>query len=149
MARPWIEFVQSQCLPWRAAPFSDVRPGAECKVLSADTATNALPAAMSTRCVSHVLGTMRAESVLARSVASLIKRTSRDSRARWRDASRPMRMIFAGAVTVKPSARLGGRDSQAAPPPAALSAGEPGQPRVASQPQRVAQPRPPRWRQVR
>ena len=41
MPRPWIEFVQSQCLPWRPVHFPDVRPGAECKVLSADAKTHA------------------------------------------------------------------------------------------------------------
>ena len=41
MARPWIEFIQSQCLPWRAVHFPDVRPGAQCKILSADGQTQA------------------------------------------------------------------------------------------------------------
>lgn len=41
MARPWIEFVQSQCLPWQPVQFRDVRPGVESKVLSADAETGA------------------------------------------------------------------------------------------------------------
>ncbi|HSD74852.1 MAG TPA: DUF4437 domain-containing protein [Steroidobacteraceae bacterium] len=41
MARPWIEFVQSQSLPWRAVQLPDVRAGAECKVLSRDNETHA------------------------------------------------------------------------------------------------------------
>lgn len=36
MARPWIEFVQSQMLPWRSDDLWGVRPGIECKVLSLD-----------------------------------------------------------------------------------------------------------------
>jgi hypothetical protein len=36
MARPWIEFVQSQRLPWEAGALEGVRPRAECKVLSRD-----------------------------------------------------------------------------------------------------------------
>lgn len=36
MARPWIEFIQSQRLPWEPGRLGDVRPGAECKTLSRD-----------------------------------------------------------------------------------------------------------------
>ena len=36
MARPWIEYVQSQNLPWRAGDLWGVRPGVESKVLSLD-----------------------------------------------------------------------------------------------------------------
>jgi len=36
MARPWIEFVQSQRLPWCSDDLSGVRPGVEVKVLSRD-----------------------------------------------------------------------------------------------------------------
>jgi len=36
MARPWIEFVQSQYLPWQVDYLGDIRPGVETKVLSVD-----------------------------------------------------------------------------------------------------------------
>lgn len=36
MARPWIEFVQSQMLPWKSGDLWGVRPGVESKVLSLD-----------------------------------------------------------------------------------------------------------------
>ncbi len=36
MARPWIEFVQSQNLPWTAGDLWGIRPGVESKVLSLD-----------------------------------------------------------------------------------------------------------------
>ena len=36
MARPWIEFVQSQRLPWTAHDLWGVRPGIEAKILSRD-----------------------------------------------------------------------------------------------------------------
>jgi len=36
MARPWIEFVQSQNLPWQASDLWDIRPGVNIKVLSLD-----------------------------------------------------------------------------------------------------------------
>jgi hypothetical protein len=36
MARPWIEFVQSQLLPWQPGDLWGVRPGLESKVLSLD-----------------------------------------------------------------------------------------------------------------
>ena len=36
MTRPWIEFVQSQNLPWRAGDLGSVRPGVDTKVLSLD-----------------------------------------------------------------------------------------------------------------
>ena len=36
MSRPWIEFVQSQNLPWRGGDLWGVRPGTESKVLSLD-----------------------------------------------------------------------------------------------------------------
>ena len=36
MARPWIEFVQSQRLPWQTSELGRLRPGAEYKVLSKD-----------------------------------------------------------------------------------------------------------------
>lgn len=41
MARPWIEFVQSQRIPWGAHPIATLRPGVEAKVLSADAETGA------------------------------------------------------------------------------------------------------------
>jgi uncharacterized protein DUF4437 len=41
MARPWIEFVQSQHLAWQRGALDSVRKGAEVKVLSADTETGA------------------------------------------------------------------------------------------------------------
>jgi hypothetical protein len=41
MARPWIEFVQSQNLPWQAGDFGSVRPGVETKVLSLDADSGA------------------------------------------------------------------------------------------------------------
>jgi hypothetical protein len=41
MARPWIEFVQSQNLPWKPADLDGVRPGVEVRVLSADGDTGA------------------------------------------------------------------------------------------------------------
>jgi hypothetical protein len=37
MARPWIEFVQSQNLPWEPGDLWGVRPGVESKVLSLDS----------------------------------------------------------------------------------------------------------------
>ncbi|MEO8751139.1 MAG: DUF4437 domain-containing protein [Casimicrobiaceae bacterium] len=36
MSRSWIEFVQSQLLPWTPAPLASIRPGVECRVLSSD-----------------------------------------------------------------------------------------------------------------
>jgi hypothetical protein len=41
MARPRIEFVQSQHLPWEAGPLAAFRPGAEARVLSRDPETGA------------------------------------------------------------------------------------------------------------
>ncbi|WP_306118919.1 MULTISPECIES: DUF4437 domain-containing protein [unclassified Roseitalea] len=41
MARPRIEFVQSQHLPWTAAPVAGVRRGAQARLLSADPDTGA------------------------------------------------------------------------------------------------------------
>lgn len=41
MARPWIEFVQSQLIEWRSGPLDAVRKGVEVKVLSADAETGA------------------------------------------------------------------------------------------------------------
>jgi hypothetical protein len=42
MARPHIEFVQSQALPWRTLPDTAARPGAEVKVLSRDGGSGAV-----------------------------------------------------------------------------------------------------------
>lgn len=42
MPRPWIEFIQSQKLPWQGAPLAGLRPGVEAKVLSEDSETGAL-----------------------------------------------------------------------------------------------------------
>ena len=42
MARPHIEFVQSQALPWRTLPDTAARPGVGCKVLSRDGDTGAV-----------------------------------------------------------------------------------------------------------
>ena len=44
MARPHLEFIQAQTLPWRGQDKASARPGAECKVLSADTETQAITA---------------------------------------------------------------------------------------------------------
>lgn len=41
MARPWIEFVQCQRLPWQTDCLADVRAGVRCKVLSADPESGA------------------------------------------------------------------------------------------------------------
>lgn len=41
MARPRIEFIQAQHLPWAASPVADIRPGAEARVLSRDEETGA------------------------------------------------------------------------------------------------------------
>lgn len=41
MARPRIEFVQNQSLPWRTEPLAAIRPGAEARVLSQDDETGA------------------------------------------------------------------------------------------------------------
>lgn len=41
MARPWIEFVQSQLIPWGNHPIAALRPGVEAKVLSADEGSGA------------------------------------------------------------------------------------------------------------
>jgi hypothetical protein len=41
MARSWIEFIQSQRLPWERQTLAAVRPGAESKVLSRDDETGA------------------------------------------------------------------------------------------------------------
>jgi Domain of unknown function (DUF4437) len=41
MSRPWIEFVQSQNLPWRPADLWGARPGIELKCLSEDDQTGA------------------------------------------------------------------------------------------------------------
>ena len=37
MARPQIEFIQAQRLPWDATVYADFRPGTETRVLSADS----------------------------------------------------------------------------------------------------------------
>ncbi len=44
MARPHIEFIQAQTLPWRGQDKSSPRPGAECKLLSADPESQAISA---------------------------------------------------------------------------------------------------------
>jgi Domain of unknown function (DUF4437) len=36
VSRPWIEFLQSQRLPWQPGWFAELRPGADVKVLSVD-----------------------------------------------------------------------------------------------------------------
>jgi len=41
MARPWVEFIQSQNLPWEKGDLNCTRPGVELKVLSADADTGA------------------------------------------------------------------------------------------------------------
>lgn len=41
MSRPWIEFIQSQNLPWQADDLSGLRPGVERRVLSVDADTGA------------------------------------------------------------------------------------------------------------
>lgn len=41
MARPRIEFVQSQALPWQDAPVAAIRPGVQARVLSQDPADGA------------------------------------------------------------------------------------------------------------
>ncbi len=41
MARPWIEFIQSQRLPWQSEDFGGLRPGLQAKRLSADSASGA------------------------------------------------------------------------------------------------------------
>jgi hypothetical protein len=41
MSRPWIEFVQSQNLPWRSDDLSGIRPGVVLKVLSEDSESGA------------------------------------------------------------------------------------------------------------
>ncbi len=41
MARPRIEFIQSQSLPWSAEPLATIRPGVEARILSRDDATGA------------------------------------------------------------------------------------------------------------
>jgi len=41
VARPWIEFVQSQLLPWQSKHLNAVRAGAECRELSFDEETGA------------------------------------------------------------------------------------------------------------
>lgn len=41
LARPRIEFVQSQRIPWRANALGDVRPGVEARLLSGDDETGA------------------------------------------------------------------------------------------------------------
>jgi hypothetical protein len=41
VSRAWIEFIQSQFLPWRLGYLPDVRPGVECKILSVDDETGA------------------------------------------------------------------------------------------------------------
>jgi hypothetical protein len=41
LARPWIEFVQSQRLPWQPASFAKLRPGTTMRVLSYDAASGA------------------------------------------------------------------------------------------------------------
>ena len=41
MARPFIEFVQAQALPWRGGVPGDARPGVESRLLSHDDATGA------------------------------------------------------------------------------------------------------------
>ena len=46
MARPHIEFIQSQAVPWTIWGVASARPGAEGKVLSADTDTKAATVVM-------------------------------------------------------------------------------------------------------
>lgn len=41
MARSWIEFVQSQWLPWSTEPVVSAKPGVRCRVLSVDDETGA------------------------------------------------------------------------------------------------------------
>ncbi|MEZ5564647.1 MAG: DUF4437 domain-containing protein [Gammaproteobacteria bacterium] len=41
MARSWIEFVQTQRLPWSTEPVAAVKPGVACRVLSVDDETGA------------------------------------------------------------------------------------------------------------
>jgi hypothetical protein len=41
LPRPWIEFIQSQNLPWRPEPLAGVRDGTTCRVLSRDEQTGA------------------------------------------------------------------------------------------------------------
>jgi hypothetical protein len=41
MARPWIEFIQSQNLPWQSAPLASLRGTVQCRVLSEDDASGA------------------------------------------------------------------------------------------------------------
>lgn len=41
MARPWIEFVQSQLIAWQREPLDTLRKGVDVKVLSADSETGA------------------------------------------------------------------------------------------------------------
>ena len=42
MARPWIEFVQSQNIPWAESDIGGLRPGVAVRVLSQDAETNAV-----------------------------------------------------------------------------------------------------------
>lgn len=46
MARPWIEFIQSQCLPWTASDLGGARAGVEVKRLSRDDETGACSVVM-------------------------------------------------------------------------------------------------------
>jgi len=41
VSRPWIEFIQSQSLPWQRAVLDQMRPGAEAKILSVDDESGA------------------------------------------------------------------------------------------------------------
>ncbi|MEM7444210.1 MAG: DUF4437 domain-containing protein [Pseudomonadota bacterium] len=41
MARPRIEFIQAQVLPWQDRPLADLRPGADVRILSEDTESGA------------------------------------------------------------------------------------------------------------
>lgn len=41
MSRPWIEFIQSQNLPWRSGDLGGIRPGVQFKELSRDEANGA------------------------------------------------------------------------------------------------------------
>jgi len=41
MARPRIEFIQAQTLPWQDRPLAELRPGSDVRILSTDSATGA------------------------------------------------------------------------------------------------------------
>ena len=55
MARPHIEFIQAQALPWDASVYRDFRPGADAKVLSPDGLDHSARMALEEKAITFIL----------------------------------------------------------------------------------------------